>query len=64
MISLLVTIAVVGLIVWAITLIPMPQAFKTAIIVIAIICVVLYVLQVLGLWGGSAMHDIPVPRLR
>ncbi len=61
MIELIVTLAIVGLIVWAvITFIPMPDAFKKAIIVIAIICVVVFVLKAFGIWGG---HDIPVPKL-
>lgn len=62
MISLIVTVAIVGLIVWAIvTYIPMPPGFKNAIIVIAVICVLLFVLQAFGLLNG--VKDVPVPRL-
>lgn len=62
MISLIVAIAVVGLIVWALTTyVPMPPAFKTAIVVIAVVCLVLFVLQAFGLLVG--VHDVPVPQL-
>lgn len=57
MISLILTLAIVGLIVWAIvTYIPMPPVFKTAILVIAVVCVILYLIQVFG------FTDIPLPR--
>ncbi len=62
MIELIVTLAIVGLIVWAVvTYIPMPVAFRNAIIIVAVVCVVVFVLRAFGLWGGS---DIPVPNLR
>ena len=62
MIELVVTIAVVGLIVWAIvTYIPMAPAFKRAIIIIAIVCLAIFVLRSFGLWSHA---DIPVPNLR
>ncbi len=49
MISLIISIALVGLIVWAITTyIPMPAPFKTAIMVIAVVCLVLYLIQFFG----------------
>lgn len=49
-ITLIVVIALVGLLVWAITtLIPMPPPFKTAIYVISVVVLVLYILQVFGL---------------
>ncbi len=53
MISLIVIIAVFGLLVWAITtLVPMPPQFKNAIYVIAIVCLAIYVLQAFGLLTG------------
>lgn len=59
MISLLITIALVGLIVWLITqYIPMPPVFKTAITVVAAVVVILWLMRVLG------VGDLPVPRLR
>ena len=58
MIQLIVSIALIGLLVWAITtLIPMPANFSRAINVIALVIVVLLVLQAFGLVHG-------VPRIR
>lgn len=62
MISLIITIAVLGLIVWAITTyVPMPNGFKQAIYVIAVICLVIFVLNAFGIWH---IQDAPVPQLR
>jgi len=56
MLTLLLTLAVVGFIVYLIvTYIPMPQIFKTGIIAIAVIIVILYLIQLFG-------FDIPIPR--
>lgn len=61
MISLIITIAVVGLIAWAIcTYVPMDPRIKQLIVVIAIICIVVYALRAFGVWGS----DVPVPKLR
>lgn len=47
--GLIIVIALCGLLVWAVTeLIPMPQPFKKAIYVVAVVFLVLYVLQVFG----------------
>jgi hypothetical protein len=55
MITLLIVIALVGFLVWAlITYVPMHDGFKKAIIVIAILALILYVLRVFGI------SDIPV----
>jgi hypothetical protein len=60
MIELIVTIALVGLLVWGITtLIPMPPAFSKAIMVIGVVFCVLYVLSAFGLFHMGAM-----PRIR
>ncbi len=49
LITLLLVVALAGFLVYLITeYIPMPAPFKTAIIVIAVIVMVLYVLRVLG----------------
>ncbi len=57
MIELIVYIALCGLIVWAITsLIPMPDPFKKAIYVVAVVGLVLLVLRSAGLLHG--FHDI------
>jgi len=56
MIQLIVVIALVGLFCWAITtLVPMPPQFSKAIIVVAIVCVVLYVLTAFGLLSGMSL---------
>lgn len=58
MIGLILTLALTGLIVWAIvTYIPMPPVFKNAILIIAAICIILYLVSAFGI------ADIPVPRL-
>lgn len=61
MISLLITLAVVGVILWLVlTYIPMPAPIKQVIIVVAVICIVVYVLRAFGVWGS----DVPVPQLK
>jgi len=59
MIMLLVTLALIALVAWAIvTFIPMPEALKKIIIGVAAVAILLYVIQAFGI------SDIPVPRLR
>lgn len=59
MLGLILTLALVGLIVWLIiTYIPMPQPFKTIILIIVAICLILWLMNVFGI------GDIPVPHLR
>lgn len=56
MLMLLLTLAIIGFIVYLIvTHIPMPEIFKTGIIVIAIILVIVYLVRLFGI-------DIPLPR--
>jgi hypothetical protein len=55
MISLLLTIALVGFLVYLITtIVPMPDQFKKAIIVIAVVILILYLVRVFGI-------DMPLP---
>lgn len=57
MISLILTIALVGLIVYLIvTYIPMPEVFKTIIYVVVAIFLILYLMRIFGI------ADIPVGR--
>jgi hypothetical protein len=57
MIGLILTIAILGLVVWLIvTYIPMPAPFKTIIIVIAVVILLLYLIQAFG------FVDLPLPR--
>lgn len=52
MISILVALIVLGVCLYLIGLIPMDGTVKQVIRVVAILFVVLYLLQVLGLWSG------------
>jgi len=58
MIGLILTLALCGLVVYLITTyIPMPPVFKTIIYVIVAVCLILYLVQILGI------GDLPIPRL-
>jgi hypothetical protein len=60
-ILLLVWLAIVGVIAWAlVTYVPMPAAIRTVIIIAAVICCVLIVIQAVGGLGSGPL----VPRLR
>lgn len=55
MITLILTLAILGFIVWLITnYIPMDPLYKTAIIVVSLIIVLVYVLRLLG------FQDLPL----
>jgi predicted membrane channel-forming protein YqfA (hemolysin III family) len=57
MIALILTLALLGLIVYLITTyIPMPPIFKTVIYVIVAVVIILYLMRVFGI------SDIPLPR--
>jgi len=59
LIELVLTIAVVGFIVWlVITYIPMPQPIRMAIIVLVVVVVIFIILRAFGI------GDIPLPRAR
>jgi len=59
MLMLVITLALVGFLVYMVTeFIPMPQIFKTGILVIVALCVLLYLIRVFGI------ADLPVPQLR
>jgi hypothetical protein len=59
MLMLILTLAIIGFVVYLITTyIPMPPIFKTGILVIVAVIVILYLMQVLG------VADLPVPRVR
>jgi len=63
LVTLLLTIAVIGLIAWLIVkFIPMPPNFATAIYVVAGICVLLYIFQAFGLISGIGNVRVPVLR--
>lgn len=52
MISIIVAIAVIGALVYIVTLIPMPDIFRKVIYVIACLGLLLYCLSAFGLWDG------------
>ncbi len=59
MIGLILTLALVGFLVWAIvTYIPMPDIFKKVIIIIVVVAMILWLLSIFG------FTDIPVPHYR
>lgn len=56
MISLIVTLGLIGFVTYLITTyIPMPSIFKTAIYAIVAVFVILWLINILG------VHDMPVP---
>ncbi len=59
MLSLILTLALVGCLVYLITTyIPMPAVFKTAIYVICAVVIIVYLMRVLGI------ADLPIPKVR
>lgn len=59
LLGLIITIALVGLLVWAITsVVPMPEVYRRAIIVISIVFLCFYILSAIGVLGS-----IPNPRI-
>lgn len=62
-VALFLLIVLLGLFVWLLTtFIPMPQQFKTLLLVVAIIIALLLVLQAFGLLSG--LGGVQVPRVR
>jgi hypothetical protein len=54
-IELILSIALVGLLVWAvINYIPMPEAFRRAIMIVSVIALIIYVANALGM-----VHELP-----
>ena len=63
LISLLVTLIVVGVLLWLVnTYIPMDAKIKSILNGVVVICVVIWLLSAFGVIGRT--HDIPVPQLR
>ena len=62
MISLIITLIVIGVLLWLVnTYIPMDGKIKQIINVVVVICVIVWLLSVFGVLGHS--RDIPVPQL-
>ena len=65
LISLLVLIAVIGLVAWALrTYVPMPPSFQNLIVVVAIVAVVFIVLNAFGLLDGLWAVHVGAPGRR
>jgi hypothetical protein len=52
MISVIVTLVILGLLLWVVDQLPIDGTIKRIIHVVVIVAAVLFVLQALGLWGG------------
>jgi hypothetical protein len=63
MIQLVVTLIVIGVLLWLVNAyIPMDATIKRILNVVVIICVVIWLLHVFGVWGSA--NQVPVPQLR
>lgn len=62
LITIVLTLVVVGVLLWLLTLIPMDAKIRNIINVLVIIFVVLWILQVIGVWGY--LGNVTVPRVR
>ena len=61
MISLVVTLIVIGVLLWLVnTYVPMDDKIKKILNAVVVICVVVWILFMVF---GSHLHDVPVPRL-
>jgi bacteriorhodopsin len=64
MISLVLTLIVVGVLLWLVnTYIPMDGKIKRILNVVVVICVIIWLLYVFGILGPGRGVDIPVPRV-
>jgi hypothetical protein len=63
MIGLILTLVLVGVLLWAVnTYIPMDPKIKQILNIVVVILVVLWLLRVFGVLGGG--NDIPIPQVR
>ena len=63
MLSLVITLIVVGVLLWLVNAyIPMDAKIKRILNVVVVVCVVIWLLGAFGIIGR--MHDVPVPQLR
>lgn len=61
MISLVITLIIIGVLMWLMdTYVPMDRQIKNIIHIVVIICVVLYLLSVFGVFHHA---DVPVPQI-
>lgn len=63
LIMLLLMLALLGVVTWAIvTYIPMPQGIKTVIVIVAVVAAVVYALSAFGVLGH--VPAMPVPQVK
>jgi hypothetical protein len=63
MIGLILTLVIVGVLLWAVnTYIPMDSKIKQILNIVVVILVVLWLLKVFGVLSGA--NDIPIPQVR
>lgn len=60
MLELLITLIVLGFVLWLVTLVPMPQPYKQILLGLAVLFVVIWLLT--ALLGGA--HGVRLPGLR
>jgi hypothetical protein len=61
MLSVLLTLVVIGVLLWALnTYVPMDGKIKTLINIVVVICVVVWLLNVFGVFGAV---NVPVPQI-
>lgn len=63
MLSLVATLIVVGILLWAVNAyIPMDAKIKNILNVVVVVCVVFWLLSAFGVFHHA--HDVPVPQVR
>jgi len=56
LITVIITLVVVGLILWLINrYIPMASSIKSILNIVVVIVVIIWLLKVFGIWGGSSL---------
>lgn len=62
MLSLVITLIVIGVLLWLLNAyVPMDAKIKKIINVVVVVCVVIWLLNAFGVWGHA--HDVPVPKI-
>jgi hypothetical protein len=61
LIDLIVPLVVVGVVLWLINhFIPMASSIKTILNAVVVVCVGVWVLQAMGLWGHISNYRLPI----
>jgi len=66
MVSIVITLIVIGVVLWLInTYIPMDGKIKTILNIVIVVCVVVWLLRVFGVLGHTGEIDVPaVPQVK